>query len=271
MDKTSFIGIIIAIAAIGVGMVMKGVSAAALFNPAALLIIFAGTAAAVIIAFPMSTIKNVPTLFKIIFTQKKGPDLKSLINTFTEMSSFVRREGLLSLEQEIEKTEDPFLKSGLRLAVDGQSPDFIRDVLTEKVYAMEERHKEGASVFTQAGTYAPTLGVLGAVIGLIAALGYMEDTEALGHAIAAAFMATLFGIFSGYMLWHPFANKLKEKSKKEVQEKHLIIEGIVSITHGESPMVVRDKLGSFLSHSELKKLIESEGEKEENSAETETA
>src|SRR5699024_2932956 len=110
-----------------------------------------------------------------------------------------------------------------------------------------ERHQEGAAVFSQAGTYAPTLGVLGAVIGLIAALGDMSDIEALGYAISAAFIATLFGIFTGYVLWHPFANKLKEKSKQEILRKQIMIEGILSLTTGDSPQVIKDKLSSYLS------------------------
>src|SRR5699024_8943246 len=115
------------------------------------------------------------------------------------------------------------------------------DVMLEKVDAMEDRHRIGASVFSQAGTYAPTLGVLGAVIGLIASLANLEDMEVLGSAISAAFIATLFGIFTGYVLWHPFANKLQEKSKKEIHVKLVIVEGILSITAGESPQILKDK------------------------------
>ncbi|OJH16390.1 flagellar motor protein MotA, partial [Bacillus obstructivus] len=120
--------------------------------------------------------------------------------------------------------------------------------------AMEERHEEGAGVFTQAGTYAPTLGVLGAVVGLIAALADMSDTDALGYAISAAFVATLLGIFTGYVLWHPFANKLREKSNKEVLQKQLIIEGVVSIALGQSKAMIEEKLNAFLSSKELAKL-----------------
>lgn len=232
-------------------MVLKGVSVTALLNPAALLIIFMGTAAAVCIAFPMSTLKKIPSLLKIIFTEGKRTETKDLIEMFTGWADQTRKEGILSLEKQVADVNDPFLSSGLQLAIDGQTPEFIRDVMLEKVDAMESRHQEGAAIFSQAGTYAPTLGVLGAVIGLIAALGDMQDMDALGKAISAAFIATLFGIFTGYVLWHPFANKLKEKSKREIQQKEIIIEGIVSITTGDSAIVVKDKLGSYLSTSEL--------------------
>src|SRR5699024_10288657 len=217
----------------------------ALINPAAILIIFVGTAASVLIAFPTRVIKTIPQLFLVLFTEKEKVDLKELINLFERWSEQTRREGLLSLEGSMEEVDDPFLISGLQLAVDGQNPDFIRSVLMEKIYAMEQRHAEGAQVFSQAGTYAPTLGVLGAVVGLIAALGNMDNMEVLGAAISAAFIATLFGIFTGYVLWHPFANKLKEKSKQEVRIKEIMVEGILSITAGESPAVIRDKLNSY--------------------------
>ncbi|MGJ9457653.1 flagellar motor stator protein MotA [Oceanobacillus sp. CF4.6] len=251
MDKTSIIGLILGFVAIGVGMVLKGVSVMAIVNPAAILIILLGTVAAVTIAFPASTLKKVPVLFKILFTEQHHTDTKDLIQMFSEWADQTRKEGILTLEQRVSEVDDPFLSSGLQLAIDGQSPDFIKDIMLEKIDAMERRHEEGAAIFSQAGTYAPTLGVLGAVIGLIAALGDMSDIDALGYAISSAFIATLLGIFTGYVLWHPFANKLREKSKKEVLHKEIMVEGILSITTGDSKMIVREKLGSLLSGKEM--------------------
>lgn len=251
MDKTSVIGVILGVIAIGVGMILKGISFEALLNPAAFLIIIFGTIAAVLIAFPTRVIKNIPSLFKILFLEQQKYDEKELILTFTNWAEVTRREGILSLEKEIDQIEDPFLQSGIQMATDGQTPDFIEAVLMGKIVAMERRHEEGAAVFTQAGTYAPTLGVLGAVVGLIAALGSMDNMDVLGAAISAAFIATLFGIFTGYVLWHPFANKLREKSKREVLMKEIMVEGILAITAGESPAVIKDKLSSFLSAKEI--------------------
>ncbi len=258
MDKTTIIGVILGVLAVGVGMILKGVDVTALFNPAAFLIIFAGTAAAVMIAFPASELKKVPALLKIIFKEQELPPASELIDTFAGWANTARAEGLLALETKLEEIEDPFLQNGMRLAIDGQSPDFIRDVLSEELDAMEDRHLAGAAIFTQAGTYAPTLGVLGAVVGLIAALGHMEDTGALGKAIAAAFVATLFGIFSGYVLWHPFANKLKQKSRQEIFLKRIIIEGVLSIQEGQSSMVIRDKLASYLPAGQREQLNQQE-------------
>ena len=173
---------------------------------------------------------------------------------FSSWADIARREGLLSLEAKTDEINDPFLKNGLGLAIDGQNADYIRDVLSEEVEAMEERHSTGAQIFSQAGMYAPTLGVLGAVVGLIAALGNLNDIEALGHAISAAFIATLLGIFTGYVLWHPFANKLKRKSHEEVRQKKMMIEGVLSVLEGEAPRVIEQKLSSYLSAEERRKL-----------------
>lgn len=259
MDKSSLIGIILGLVAVGVGMVAKGVSPAVLINPAAFLIIIVGTVAAVTIAFPGSDLKKVPKLFGILFKDQKRMSPQEVIGLFTGWAELARKEGLLSLETKMNDIEDDFLKNGMSLAVDGQSADYIRDVLSEEIAAMEDRHLSGAAIFTQAGTYAPTLGVLGAVIGLIAALGNMSDTDALGHAISAAFVATLLGIFTGYVLWHPFANKLKRKSAMEAKVKEMMIEGILSILEGEAPRVLEQKLASYLPADEKKKLLNESG------------
>ncbi len=239
---------------------MKGVSFAALLNPAAFLIIIFGTIAAVVIAFPSNEIKRVPKLFKILFTEKNEVAPEELIKTFSDWAIIARKEGLLALEGISEKVEDPFLRNGLILAVEGQSADYIRDILSEEIEAMEERHQTGAAIFTQAGTYAPTLGVLGAVVGLIAALSDMTDTNALSAAISAAFVATLLGIFTGYVLWHPFANKLKRKSVQEVKIKTMMIEGVLSIIEGEAPRTIEQKLTSYLPAEDRKKWLEGGGE-----------
>ena len=256
MDKTSIIGIFMAIISVGVGMVLKGVDIAVLINPAAILIIFLGTAAAITVAFPTNELVKIPKLFAIIFTEKEMVSQEALIHTFRDWAQTARKEGLLALEKISETVEDPFLRNGLNLAVEGQSADYIRDILSEEIDAMQERHSVGAQIFTQAGTYAPTLGVLGAVVGLIAALGNMSDTEVLGHAISAAFVATLFGIFTGYLLWHPFANKLKRKSNQEVRIKEMMVEGILSILEGEAPRTIEQKLSSYLPAAERKKWLE---------------
>ncbi|WP_088104256.1 flagellar motor stator protein MotA [Halalkalibacter urbisdiaboli] len=254
MDKTSVTGIVLGVVAIIAGMLAKGTSLGVLMNPAALFIIFIGTAAAVMIGFPGDELKRVPKLFKVLLKTQNLPSMVELIRLFVKLSTTARKEGLLSLEQELDSIEDPFLKQGLKLVVDGLEPEFIKDTMEEDLAVMEERHLSGALIFTQAGTYAPTLGVLGAVLGLIAALGNLNDIDALGYAIAAAFVATLFGIFTGYVLWHPFANKLKRKSKQEIMIKSLMIEGVLSIQAGVAPRAIVEKLIVYAPNSEREKI-----------------
>ncbi|MBD2864107.1 MULTISPECIES: flagellar motor stator protein MotA [Paenibacillus] len=250
MEKSTGIGLILALIAVGLGMVMKGASLVSLANPAALLIIILGTIAAVFIAFPMNDLKKVPKLFAILFKQQKLVSKKELIQLFIEWVTITRREGLLALESKVDEIDDMFLRNGMRMIIDGSDQEFIHDVLMEEISAMEERHRSGALIFTQAGTYAPTLGVLGAVVGLIAALSNLNQVEQLGHLISAAFVATLLGIFTGYVLWHPFANKLKQISKKEVELKMMMVEGLLSIQSGISAIAIEQKLSVYLPPSE---------------------
>ncbi|ABO48903.1 MotA/TolQ/ExbB proton channel [Desulforamulus reducens MI-1] len=250
MEKSTIIGLFLGITAISVGMVLKGAHLSSLWNPAAIMIIFVGTAASLFIAFPMSELKKIPRLLKITLQEPKLMAKREVVNTFVALASTARREGLLSLESQLESIDDPYLRGGMQMIIDGSDAEFVKFVMEEEIYATEERHRSGALIFTQAGTYAPTLGVLGAVVGLIAALGNLSDIEKLGHSIAAAFVATLLGIFSGYVLWHPIANKLKRISKKEMEIKQMIVEGVLAIQTGRSPIAIEQQLLVYLSPSE---------------------
>lgn len=250
MDITTIVGIIVALIGLLGGMYFKGVPYSNLANPAAIFIILVGTVGVVLNAFPLSDIKKMGSLFGMIFGNKKTISNIETINILMEYAQLARKEGMLSLESKIESAKIPFLKRGLSLLVSGMTNDSIAEILSEENAAMEKRHAANVTIFSQAGTYAPTLGVLGAVVGLIAAMANMSDTEKLGHAISGAFMATIFGIFTGYVLWHPFANKLKRKSKFEVLNNEIIIEGVLCLASGDSPMVLEEKVLSYLPKSE---------------------
>jgi chemotaxis protein MotA len=243
---TTLIGLVLAIVFIGVGMVLKGVSFEALVNPAAFLIIFGGTIATLFVAFPMSEMRKIPILLKIAFSEPKLPAKEEVIEMMVEWSMVSRREGVLALEEIAESVKDPFLKNGLEMIIDGSDRSQMEEILFDELEATAERHKAGSLVFSQAGMYAPTLGVLGAVVGLIAALGNLQDMDKLGHSIAAAFIATLLGIFSGYVLWHPISNKLKRISKKEQDIKIMMIEGLLAIQEGLTPKLMERKLAVYL-------------------------
>ncbi len=246
MDILLVMGVVIGILAVVVGMAVKGASIAVLINPAAAIIIFVGTLAAVMNSYPKREFLRIPKILGVLFSDREREDPRVIIKRIAEMSHIARKDGLLSLEQIMQNIDNDFLKKGLGMVVDGTEQEYIKEVLNIEIDSMEERHRAGAAIFSTAGSSAPTLGVLGAVIGLIGALGNLDDTEKLGHMIAAAFVATLFGIFLGYVICHPFATRLKRKSQEEIRIMRIIIEGVLSIQVGENPRSIEMKLTSML-------------------------
>ena len=250
MEKSTLIGVVGGILAVGVGMYLKGADPHALINPAAFLIIIAGTTAAVCNAMPTEQLKAFPKLIKKIFSGQQLMDKQEVIDLFVELAKTAKRDGNMAIEKKANEIDDPFLRSALTMVADGFNAEFITDVIESDIKNMQARHRAGALIFAQGGMYAPTLGVLGAVIGLIAALGNLTDIEKLGHSIAAAFIATMLGIFTGYVLCHPFANKLKQLSEEEVVLKKMILEGALSLQNGSSSMAIETKLQAFIPISQ---------------------
>lgn len=259
MEKSTVIGIIMGLISVFVGMVIKGAPISILVNPAAFLIIIGGTFSCLFTGFTMHHMKNFPILIKRTFRANDGQEKAELLKTFINLSQIARREGILALESKVAEINDPFFKTGLGMVIDGMDPEFVSDVLDAELQIMQERHTEGREMFKQAGTYAPTLGVLGAVVGLIAALGNMNDVEKLGHSVAAAFVATMLGIYTGYVLWFPFANKLKVMSEEEISLKRMVIEGILSLQAGDSPTAIEAKLMVFIPQTQ-RGLFKKDGE-----------
>ena len=254
LEKSTVIGLVMGVISIFVGMILKGAPLTALNNPAAFLIIIGGTFSCLFFGFRMEQLGNFTKLIKKTCQVPQLQEKGQLVQQFIELSQIARREGILALESKAQEIQDPFFRTGLGMVIDGMDPDFVGDVLDAELAIMQERHAEGRSMFTQAGTYAPTLGVLGAVVGLIAALGNLNDIDKLGHSIAAAFVATILGIFTGYVLWMPFANKLKIMSEQEVSQKRMIIEGILSLQAGDSPTAIEAKLMVFIPQTEREAL-----------------
>jgi chemotaxis protein MotA len=265
MDVMAVVGIVTGFVALLVGMFFKGVPYSALNNPAAFFIILVGTAGAVIIATPGNEIKKVGKLFGVLFGKQKMLAAEEAIEILVTFSEMARKEGMLVLEQKVDEVPDPFMKLGFSMALEGSDIQRLNDDLLAEIDAMKVRHAANAQIFSQAGMYAPTLGVLGAVLGLIAALTNMGDTEALGHAISAAFIATLLGIFTGYVLWHPFANRLRQKSKQEVFIKEIILEGVLGIAEGKNPAMLRERLMVSLPVSERARIGAAEAKKRSES------
>ncbi len=254
MEITSLLGCIVGVVAVIGAMIFKHIKFTVFLNPAAFFVIVVGTCATILNSYPGKTLKNIGKLFHILFTQQKFMTKSEIISLMTDLSQEARRNGLLALEGKIDAIEDPFIKKGLHYVVDGMSEELISDIMEADVGAMEERHSINASIFSSAGMYAPTLGVLGAVFGLIAAMSHIDDTGMMAEAISAAFIATILGIFTGYVLWNPFAKKLSVKSKEEVLLKRMVIEGVLSIQAGDSPTVLQEKLISVCPPAEQEQI-----------------
>lgn len=256
MELTTLIGVVAGVVAVVGAMIFKHISFGVLVNPAAIFVIFVGTAASVLNSFPGENLKSLGKLFKILFTKQKLITELEIIEMMINLSSISKTGGLLALESKIEEISDPFIQKGIRMVVDGTEADTITDILEAEITAMEKRHETNASIFASAGMYAPTLGVLGAVFGLIAAMSHIDDTDAMAEAIAAAFVATILGIFTGYVLWNPFAKKLKVKSQNEMMLKGMVVEGLLSIQRGDAPFMLKEKLLAVLPAAKQAKILE---------------
>lgn len=261
MDIFLIIGIIGAFVVVVVAMLLKGASISILLSGEAIMVILVGTVISLINSFPRGEFLKIPKIFGVLFSDKNKQDSSEVITQLVEMAQTTRKDGLLSLESTIQGLENKFLKKGLEMVVDGLEPELIKEVLEIEIESMEERHRLGAAAFSSAGGTAPTLGVLGAVIGLIGALGNLNDIEKLGESICSAFVATVYGIFTGYLIWHPFANRLKRKSLEEVKDMNIMLEGILAIQAGNNPKSIERKLVGMLAPKERIKFEESNNDK----------
>ncbi|HVJ47581.1 flagellar motor protein [Desulfitobacterium sp.] len=247
MDLSTTLGMIIGIGFLVAGFLTEGGSLGSLFQLSAAMIVFGGTIGAVITSFPLAELKKVPQWFKIAFTDKSF-GITEAYETLIRFAEKARREGLLSLEQELESVDDRFTKQGMQLVIDGTDPEITREILESNITVMEKRHKSGISVFEAAGGYAPTMGIIGTVMGLVQVLGNMSDPTSLSSSIASAFLATLYGIGSANLVWLPIATKLKQKNKIEVSAMEMVLDGILSIQAGENPSILKEKLKTHMGN-----------------------
>lgn len=246
MDIATVFGFILALSCLLTGFLWEGGHAGALLQPSAALIVFGGTIGATIFSFSPRDLTVAPQLFKLAIFNKPS-DPAAAIEDIVAMAEEARREGLLYLENRLPEIDDPFLKKGLQLVIDGTDPELVKNILDVEIYTIEERHHVGSSIFEMAGGYAPTMGIIGTVMGLVHVLGNISSPEGLGPAIAIAFMATLYGICSANILWLPLATKLQNISKKEILVKQLMMEGVVSLQAGYNPILIRERLVAYLN------------------------
>ncbi len=246
MEISTILGFVVAYGAYVAAMIINGDNPANLINISSLVMVIGGGFGVVILAYPMKSIASLPTL--IVQTFKGLPTNPQIeIERFVALADQARREGLLSLEEQISSIDNEYVKKGIMLIVDGVDPAVVRDIMEIDNDLMSRRHNDGAAVLEMLGSVSPAMGMLGTVTGLIGVLGNLSDTAALGPAIALAFLTTLYGVILANFLWSPLANKLKQKDKDEMITREVIVEGILSIQAGENPRIVREKLESFLA------------------------
>ena len=246
MDFLSIAGLILAGVAIAVGATLKGAGVQVLVSSAAFFIVVVGTVAAILVQTPFPAMRRALALLPWIVIPPKSNG-EEIIRTLVDWSGAARRQGLLGLEDALSEPElDDFLRKGLQLVVDGSEPETVRGVMEVELAARELNDTRAAKVFEGMGVYAPTLGIIGAVLGLMAVMQNLADPTKLGHGIAAAFVATVYGIGLANLVFLPIANKLKSVVQTQAQMREMMIEGLVSIAQGENPRNIEVKLQGYL-------------------------
>ncbi len=239
MDIATLVGIVLGFASLIVAFLMEGGHAASLIGITAAMIVFGGTIGATMTSYALVDILAIPKL--IARAMKTPPDRRlELVEELVKLAETARRDGLLALESY--PIDDPFLKRAVMMVVDGTDPELTEQILHADVEAMAARHARAYGMFATMGGFAPTMGIIGTVMGLVHVLSSLENPDELGPAIAVAFLATLYGVASANLVWFPIGNKLKLRSKEETEERRLIIEGVLGIQAGENPRMLREKL-----------------------------
>lgn len=248
MDILSIIGILVGSAAILVGIMLDDGDISSLVNVSALVIVFGGTFGATFLQFPPAIfIRSIKMLSWVLIPNKAN--LSAQLDKVIYWSLLARKEGLLGLENAMPNEEDPFIKKGLQLLIDGNDPDDIRDILYLDMYSNENSDLQAAGLYEAMGGYAPTIGILGAVMSLIHVMQNLINPELLGHGIATAFVATIYGVGSANLIFLPVANKLKTHVLALTQAREMLVDGIISIAEGENPKNIKLRLGGYLHGS----------------------
>lgn len=246
MDIISLIGVVVSLVAILGGQFLEGGHVGSLLQLTALIIVIGGTVGACMLQFPLQVfMQGIKLLAWVAFPPKVS--LAQVIEEVTNWAQTARRGGLLALEPLILEAEDPFVRKGLQLLVDGAEPDMLRGAMEVEMDTYEEHYRMSAKVWEAAGGYSPTVGILGAVMGLIHVMENLSDPSKLGGGIAVAFVATIYGVGFANLLFLPIANKLKALISKEMIRRAMLVDGMVSIANGENPRLIEMKLRGFIA------------------------
>lgn len=246
LDMLTILGLIFGVAAVVGGYHLEGGETGTLWEVTALLIVLGGTAGATMLQTPMTVFIRAIQLLQWVLVPPKTEG-KSIIMNVVRWSHMVRREGLLGLEGFVNRENDPFVKKALQMLVDGQEPAAIQSVMEVDLIAREKTGHEAASVFESMGGYAPTIGIMGAVLGLIQVMNNLEDPAKLGSGIATAFVATIYGVGFANLLFLPIASKLRTLVTEQIQQKELLLDGIIAIAEGQNPRNIESRLSGYFN------------------------
>jgi chemotaxis protein MotA len=244
MDLATIIGILMSFGLVTAAIVYGGSIIIFISIPSAL-IVLGGTLGATLVNYPLGRVLGVIGVIKKAFFSSLD-DPAEIIDRFMDFANRARREGILSLEGMIRDLEDDYLRKGLQLTVDGLEPQTIQEIMETEIQYLEERHETGAEIMAIMGTFAPALGMIGTVIGLVQMLQTMSDPSTIGPAMAIALITTFYGALLANLVFNPLSGKLKHRSREEVLIKELMLEGILSISKGENPRIIQEKLNSYL-------------------------
>ena len=244
LDFATFAGLVIGIGGIVGGLILEGGSVREIAAPTALLIVLGGTLGAVLITTPIGVLRGgIRSMASVFYEKSQDPD--SLIDILVDYSSKARRNGIVSLEGVADQAPDPFLRKALNLAVDGTDLQELRNMMELEIGVAEHHAEAEAKIFESAGGYAPTIGIIGAVLGLIQVMKDLADIEKVGHGIATAFVATIYGVAFANLFFLPVAGKIKARAQQKSQMRELMLEGVVGIVEGLNPKLIRSKLGAY--------------------------
>ncbi len=252
MDILSILGILFALGAIVGGQHLEGGHLSSILQGTAFLIVMGGTLGAVMLHFPLPIFLKALSRASMVFGNV-NVDMKGIIAKIVELSNISRKQGLLALEGQIKTLTDPLMAKGVQLVVDGTEPHKIKEILEVEVEIFEEEFGTSSKVYEAFGGYAPCVGIIGAVLGLIHVMENLADPSALGGGIAVAFVATVYGVGAANLLFLPMGNKIKLKAKTLIVAKIMVIEGLVSVAQGENPRMIEEKLSGFLPSAEKNK------------------
>lgn len=245
MDIATLGGLVIGVGAIALAFTLEGGHLSMVFQAPAMLLVILGTLGAAAITTSFSTVLRIPQYLKLAMFARNR-DIMATVDQLVGMAERARREGILGLESELKQIHDPFFRKGMQLVIDGTEVTTLRSILENEIAYMDERHHEGISLFNKLGGFSPTLGIIGTVLGLIHTLANTGDANKMAQSIAAAFIATLWGVGMANLFYLPIGDKLKYRHDLEMQRLDLIMEGITAIQSGDSPRVIRTRLLSFL-------------------------